>query len=348
MNIYINARFLTQPVSGVQRYGIECSRKIKKLHPECVFLSPGNIWDENIANELGCIRIGNNTGHMWEQYDLPRYMKKKGGPLWNPCNTAPLLYKNNYITLHDLAYHHHPGWNTKAFSTWYNFMIPKALRRSKHVFTVSNTIKEEIQQHYHIPAAKLSVTYNGLSEAMQHNAPATGEKKEKTILAVGSFNLRKNHHSLIKAFVESDIKEQYRLVVVGDKNKVFSETGIDETTLAANNITLLRQLNEAELTTHYRKAEIVVSLSLYEGFGIPVLEGLASGCKVVCSDIPVYKELYEGNAHFCNPTDIAAITGQLKKAINATAPGHEAVQQLMAKYNYETAARMIVNQMLGH
>lgn len=345
MKLYVNARFLTQPVSGVQRYGIECCRKIKKKYNECIFLTPANIYNTDIANELGATIVGTRTGHAWEQADLPRFLKKEGSPpLFNPCNTAPLFYNNNYITLHDLAFYHHPEWNSRLFAAWYNTLVPRIVRRSRHLFTVSNTMRLEIAAAYNVPLAAISITYNGISDAMM----ATGHSvvaKEKLILSVGSFNKRKNHHTLIKAFCGSSLKNEYKLVITGDKNKVFSETGIDERELERNNIVVLRNLSEQELINKYLQAEMVVSLSLYEGFGIPVLEGLFHGCKAVCSDIPVYKELYNDVAVFCNPQDTNAVIAAVSSAAATAAPDAAIVAALTHKYNYETAADVIINAM---
>src|SRR5690348_16046794 len=121
MKIFVNARFLTQPLSGVQRYGIECSRQIKKLLPDVTFIAPHNVLHKDIAKELNVKVVGVNKGHLWEQVDLPFYLaKQKHPPLLNLANTGPLLYSNNFITIHDLAFYHRPEWNSKAFSTWYN------------------------------------------------------------------------------------------------------------------------------------------------------------------------------------------------------------------------------------
>ncbi len=343
MTIYINARFLTQPVTGVQRYGIECSRKIKKLHPESVFLAPHDILNTPVAKELNVICIGSNTGHIWEQKDLPAYLKKMGrGPLFNPCNTAPLFYSNNFVSLHDLAFRIHPEWNSRAFSTWYNFMVPRVIRKAKHVFTVSKTVAAEISGHYHINNNNISITYNGVSDNMQRTRPAS---KEPIVLAVGSFNLRKNHESLIRAFISSPLRSTHSLYIVGDKNKVFAETGINEQTLLDNNITLLRHLSEQELADLYNRAEIVASVSAYEGFGIPILEGAANNCKILCSDIPVYRELYGELGHFCRPYDIADIARSLTELAAAKPPDTSVVNTLLDKYNYERSAATIIDRM---
>jgi glycosyltransferase involved in cell wall biosynthesis len=347
MKLFVNARFLTQPVSGVQRYGIECCRKIKKLYPSSVFLTPKNIWNTDVAAELGATVIGVDKGHVWEQLDLPLYLRKQNSPpLFNPCNTAPVMYANNYITLHDLAFFHHPEWNSKLFSLWYNALIPRLAKNCRHLFTVSETMREEIARYYHIPIAGISVTYNGVAERMINSRPAYMPPKEKIILAVGSFNIRKNHHSLIKAFQESNIKDKYKLVIIGDKNKVFSETGIDELQMQRSNIQVYSHLAEEDLIIMYQKAEILVSLSVYEGFGIPVLEGIYNGCKIVCSDISVYRELFSNYAVFCNPNNISEVVAAIYAASQAAQVGEEGIRQLASRFDYEVSAKIIIEEML--
>ena len=345
MKIYVNARFLTQPVSGVQRYGIECSRQIKKLRPDTVFLTPKNVRHKDIAEELGAKIIGINTGHLWEQLDLPLHLAgQKYPPLFNPANTGPMLYGNNYVTLHDLAFYHHPEWNSKAFSAWYNVLVPRLAISSKHLFTVSRTIRDEIKANYKIPPAKISVTYNGIAGNMLA-AENTARSKEKVILSVGTFNKRKNHQNLVKAFLASSLKTEYQLAMVGDKNKVFSESNLDGHDLQNGSIKVYEKLSADELIALYKKAEVVVSLSLYEGFGVPVLEGLYFGAKVLCSDIKVYRELYEGSVEFCDPLNINDVSQALERIVNSEPVGDEVRNGLLEKYNYAKSARQIVDVM---
>ena len=347
MKIYINARFLTQPVSGVQRYGIECSRQIKVLYPEAVFLTPGNIRSHAEAAELGATVVGSQTGHRWEQFELPLYLKKLGNPpLFNPGNTAPLRYTGNYITIHDLAFRFHPEWNSRAFSLWYNFLIPRLAARAKGVFTVSQTVKGELVREFGLAAEKIVVTYNGVPA----NMSAIGNSvigRQKKVLTVGSFNKRKNHHRLLQGFLKSSLPGQgYVLELVGDRNRVFADAGIDTALLHTPAIQMRSHLSEAELFAAYRSATMVASLSHYEGFGIPILEGLYSGCTVLCSDIPVYRELYANFAHFCNPDDVDAVARALEETAMQPAPMGQ-LPDLLAKYNYRDAACRILNRMVG-
>jgi len=348
MGIFVNARFLTQPVSGVQRYGIECSRQIKKLHNDITFISPGNILHKDIANELNAKVIGRNTGHLWEQKDLPLFMKKQlGAPLLNLANTAPLFYRNNFITIHDLAFYYHPEWNSKKFSAWYNFLIPRLARRSRHIFTVSKTIKDEIADNYKIAGDKITVTYNGISQRMTNSHKDEKPAKEKIIFSVGTFNQRKNHQNLIAAFIESGMGKNYQLVITGDKNKVFSETSLDEELLENSNVKIYSALSEDDLISMFQKAELVVSTSLYEGFGIPLLEGLYNGCRIVCSDIPVYRELYDGHASFCDPLNIKSIVSALTDTVKMQGSVTDSGAKLLfTKYSYKQSAQLILEQIL--
>lgn len=342
MKLFINARFLTQPISGVQRYAIECSRQIKELYPECVFVAPKDIIHTDVAAELGAITIGKRTGHKWEQLDLPLYLWKHKSPrLLNLANTAPLLYSNNYVVIHDLAFFHHPEWNSKNFSTWYNILVPRIAIGSKHIFTVSKTIKAELVQHYKLPPNKISVTYNGIGESFKTEKTIFDKPKEKIILSVGTFNIRKNQNTLIKGFLESDISDDYKLVLIGDKNKIFAEVGLNEQHLKSN-IEVHSNISSEELTAYYERAEVVASVSLYEGFGIPVLEGLNYGCKVLCSDIPVYRELFSDVATFCSPVDIKHIATKLNEVAQVPRTFDKAtVDRLLEKYSYKRASETI-------
>ncbi len=347
MRIYVNARFLTQPVTGVQRYGIECSRQIKKLYPETIFVCPADVLDHETAKELCAIEFGRSKGHVWEQTDLPVYLKSQGNPpLINLANTAPLFYRNNYLTLHDLAFYLHPEWNSRPFALWYNYLIPRIAKRAKHLFTVSETVKQEIENAYGIPENGITVTYNGLSQHIRETIPqGLNMPKEKVILAVGTFNARKNQGALVKAFLNSNVKDQYELVLVGDKNKVFRDSGLpqDDKKLAEQHIKILEHISETDLIEQYRKAEAIVSVSQYEGFGIPVLEGLYAGCKALCSDIPVYRELFGEDALFCNPGSVESIANGLTKLIQEGTPAPTAnLDKMLNVYNYERAATLIL------
>ena len=136
-------------------------------------------------------------------------------------------------------------------------------------------------------------------------------------------------------------------MIIGDKNKVFAESGLDENLLVNANIKIYDRVSSEELINMYARAEVLVSLSVYEGFGIPVLEGLYSGCKVICSDIAIYRELYNGYVHFCDPYDINSISAALGNVAGDQKNTDKRPDALFEKYNYTRSAHIILDQIMG-
>ena len=82
MKIVVNARFLTQKITGVQRFAIELSRELVKIYGDKIkFVAPGNIVQKEIAEEFHVEIVGRKSGYYWEQIELPLYLKKKGSPV---------------------------------------------------------------------------------------------------------------------------------------------------------------------------------------------------------------------------------------------------------------------------
>jgi glycosyltransferase involved in cell wall biosynthesis len=213
-----------------------------------------------------------------------------------------------------------------------------------HLFTVSNFIKNELHTIYNIPLNKIDITYNGICSYFLDNGNVSPIKK-KVILAVGSFNKRKNQQMLINGFIASQLYNEYQLVLFGDKSRVFAATNFNEEHLKKYNILITNSFSDEVLMQYYKDAALVVSLSTYEGFGIPVLEGLYFHSKVLCSDIPVYRELFKNIAFYCNPNDEADVSIQLKHALMQTVDSQtKMLAQLIEKYNYPSSAKVILNR----
>lgn len=305
--IYINARFLTQRITGVQRYAIEISKRIKKIHPQIKFLSPGNIINEHIANELEVITIGNNKGHLWEQYDLPNYLKKNGSPtLLNLCNTGPLFYKNTIVTIHDLAFLENPSWFSKSFYWFYKTLIPQLAKKAKKIITVSEFSKDEIVRKLNVNPLKVEIIYNAVNILF---STYEDKRRDDFLLYVGSKDPRKNMPRLIAA--ARSLPHNYRILIVGGAAKSFAESISCDT----KNIEFRGYVSDEELLDLYSRAKAFVYPSLYEGFGIPPLEAQAMGVPVLISEIDVFKEVFRDSALYCDPCSIESIAKGLNKII---------------------------------
>ena len=211
-----------------------------------------------------------------------------------------------------------------------------------HIFTVSETVKKEIMQHYHIAPEKITVTYNGVADDMQA-PPSDKLQKEKIILTVGSFNPRKNIDFLIRGFLRSGLSPAYTLVIIGNANPIYNY----KQTNKVDGIQIIEDADDTVLKNYFAKAEIACFLSVYEGFGVPVLESLQYDCKVICSDIPVFRELYEGYVNFCDPHNEQQLTSLLQAVPMSVPLQKDRLQSLNEKYNYRRSASLIYKKLTG-
>ncbi|AZR81695.1 glycosyl transferase family 1 [Thiomicrospira sp. S5] len=311
--IVVNARFLSQNISGVQRYAIEISRQLKILGYGVRFFAPNNLIHKELADELDVEIIGNLTGHLWEQYELPRYLSKLRNPLLlNLCNTAPLFYKNNVVTLHDIAFERYPRTFSWKFRYAYQLAIPRIARSSKKLLTDSAFSKDEISAVYGVDRNKIDIVHCSVSGRFCFSEKET---TEKYILAVSSLNYQKNFHALIQAF--NLLKDKnIKLYLVGAINKNFADHKLVENIESNSNIKFMGRVNDDELVQLYSNALCFVYPSLYEGFGIPPLEAQACGCPCVVSSAASLPEACADSVVYCDPFDVSDMAKKIQLVVN--------------------------------
>jgi glycosyltransferase involved in cell wall biosynthesis len=306
MRIYINARFLTQRITGVQRYAIEISIKLKKLYPDIRFIAPQYIIHKELAKDLEVNRYGKLKGHLWEQIYLPIYLKQNNNLLLlNLANTAPLFYGKQIVTIHDLAFLRNPQWFSKRFYYYYKFLIPKITQKALIIITVSNFIKREIMEILNVPESKIKVSYGAVPEGFSVMPTNVENKYGDYILAVSSLDPRKNFKNLLLAFDKLALKN-IKLVLVGSRNKIFSNQHLDRFS-AKQNIIFTDYVPNEHLKYLYKNARLLVFPSLYEGFGLPPLEAMACGCPVVVSNVASLPEVCGDAAYYVDPYNIESI-----------------------------------------
>lgn len=339
--IWINARFLTHQISGVERFAIEICRELIAINPNIKFIAPSNIVQQDIAKEFNVITCGKRKGPLWEQLDLPKFLKKLDSPLLlNLCNSAPIFYNNNIVTIHDLAFLENPKWFSFYFRTWYKNMIPQIVKKAKHVFTISKFSKKELQEKLNVPASKMTIIYNGLSSELidyknQNEAPQT---RTKTILSVGSINPRKNITALINAFNLLDLKD-YELLIAGASHANF---GKEKFELKNNKVKFLGYVTDEELWELYQKVGLFVFPSLYEGFGIPILEALYFDCPTIVGDLDVYKEVYNNfEVAYTNGHQSEDYAQAIKKKLDKNVKNNPLSEKVLAQCSYQESALKI-------
>lgn len=335
----MNGRFLTRKITGVERFSLEITKELIKLNPEIKIVAPHKAKKQQELDHSNILYMGVFSGHFWEQIILPLFLKRSGNPiLLNFANTAPLLYKKKITTLHDIAFKDHPEWFSRKFSKYYNFLIPKLISSSKYILTVSGFSKDKIKENFKLSNDKISVIYNGISSGFDNNSPKKKPFDFNYYLTVGTLQPRKNLRRLLEAYHQIT-NPKNKLVIVGGINKNFNDDQI-ALSLSGQNIIIKDKVDDNELSALYQHAEKFIYPSLYEGFGLPVLEAIYFSCPVVASDIPVFKELFGDIICYFNPLDIQSIKSGIeqKTALNQNS---ELIKQIK-KYNFTASAKKIL------
>ena len=336
----VNGRFLSQPLTGVQRFAVEICRELVAISPQMVIVVPYGtkcVFDEL---EPHLAFYGNRKGSLWEQTDLASYMQERGGVLLNLCNTAPIRYKNNVVTIHDVGVFRNKQWYGPLFALWYRFMTPRILKKATRILTVSEFSKAEIQSIFNIDRNRIDVVYNGVAKEL---IPGGDVAKEKLVLHVGTFSKRKNIGLIVKAFLKAKPKG-YKLILCG---KMDGNLSNDDRLQSTENIEYLKDVTDEELSRLYSKARYFISASHYEGFGLPVLESIIHGSTPILSDIPVFRELYSEGSLFFDPNnldELAEVFSGLPDECSSIRRRYSSVYK--ERLNYSSSAQKVLKVIL--
>lgn len=306
-HVVVNGRFLSQPLTGVQRYGRELLRALDAM-PESFpieVLTPRDARESGTAH-LTVRRVGIARGYLWEQFELP--LAARGQLLFNPANIGPLLGSRMVTTVHSLAFLHEPATYTGGFRTAYRVLVPAMIGRSRTVITPSAAERERILAAYSVEPARVTVVPLGVDHS-RFFPDSDGKKRERgAIVVVGSRATVKNLAAIMQAFADVAAEVDATLLVVGGAMPTFAWRGATLPALVNERIQLLGHIeDDSRLRRIYSQATMLVLASHYESFGLPALEAMACGCPVVASRIPALVELCGDAAEYCESRDVMDI-----------------------------------------
>ncbi len=317
--ILINARFLTQATTGVQRYAIELvkawdamldSGELNKSMVQFTLLAPRDAKDMNLRN-IPLRRIGRLRGQLWEQLELP--MHASGHFLLNLCNSAPLMKRRQAVTIHDASVFGFPQAYGIRFRTWYKFLHRVLGKRVMLVLTDSRFSESELTKHCGIAASRIRVVYLGCEHIRADAAypsivSRNGLNKVKFMLAVSSMSPHKNFQAIVNAIPL--LKSDTQVVIAGGLNaRIFGQTDMR----LPENVRHLGYVSDAELRALYEHAACFVYPSFYEGFGLPPLEAMACGSPVIVARAGSLPEVCGDAALYCDPHNIADVAANIER-----------------------------------
>lgn len=384
MKIVIDCRFWGPKHTGLGRYTQNLVSNLLALDKrnEYVLLTGAELPTSNFQfpNKF---QISNyqfqkiNVSHysIKEQIILPRILKKINPDLVHfPHFNVPIFSFLPYVvTIHDLIKHYSKGLKTTTRQPLiygikylgYKLVIRQAVTRAKKIIVPSNWIKKQLLEQYRLPKSKVRVIYEGVGEKFKIKseklkAGAESSKilkkykiRKPFILYTGNAyphkNLRRlilavrmiNHLSLITRH------SPLNLVIVCGRDVFWRR--LKRTVLefkTGSFVSLPGFIPDKDLGVIYSQAKAFVSPSLMEGFGLPGLEAMASGCPVVCSNIPVFKEIYGKAALYFNPEDTDDIKEKILKVINFSDKERETMikrgENQIQNYSWEKCAQQIL------
>jgi glycosyltransferase involved in cell wall biosynthesis len=324
--IKVNGRFLTQRVTGSQRYAHEVTRRLVSLlgKEEMQVFVPrhkGPVPEDFVGVTQS---IGRLRGHLWEQLELGLRANRDGGVLWSPVNVGPVVARRHVVTIHDLSAIQFPEWVGKKFHAWYSFLLPRLAASAEHVITDSEYSRAMIVETLGVPEEKVSAIY--LAAEPKFTAAGRNEVArlrgryglpESFVLTLGSLEPRKNLSRVVSAWLELDRSSRLPLVIAGGlgDQKIFGD--YDVAALRRHEDVLLTgYVPEDDLPALYSAATVFVYVSLLEGFGLPPLEAMSCGTPVITSNTTSLPEVVGDAAVTVNPKDVEAIAESMQRMLS--------------------------------
>jgi glycosyltransferase involved in cell wall biosynthesis len=335
MKVGLNATCFNDRPSGAKQRLIGLYGELFRRSPEIEFVV-FEAEDCRVAEWFDC--LPNVSGHPTPIPSSGRLRRVAVGSLYWPkawSNSSFDIFESfhlpltrfpnarNVLTIHDIR-------GIRAGNNMVEHLISKtilgrSIKAADHIITVSNAMKDEIKSF--APDARVSVIYNGFSPALDEVKPdditafqTKYNLPQGYVLAVGHIEKRKRYLHLVDAMSLLRVRGiDAPLLIIGNDS---GERQTLESRISAlkmnDRVTILNGLSDAEVRCAYKLSSLFVFPSEYEGFGIPILEAMAASCPIALSDIPVFREITEGQSLFFDCHNLEATCNAIQIGLTST------------------------------
>lgn len=336
MKIALNATCFNDRPSGARQRFIGIYGEVIKQMPKAEFVIYEPVdcrvaeWFSGLPNISARVtsipsegRIKKHVNVIWDWHKL---LKNEKFDLFERFNLPIVTVREGKVlmTIHDIRGVNSPDVSLKRLVK--KSYIGQSLKAADRVITVSNAMKEEIESCF--PGTPISVIYNGLDlkefgSIAETDLMAFKKRSalpEGYVLAVGHFETRKNYLRLIEAIaLLRDRGNACPLLIIGNDSR---EKKLVEECIEANNlgntVKVLSGLTNQEVRNAYQLCGLFVFPSLYEGFGIPILEAMAAGRPMILSELPVFREITENKGIYFPPDNVGAIADAIEFGLSSS------------------------------
>lgn len=337
MNILVNTRLLLHgKLEGIGFYTHQLMQKLVKNHPEHTFYflfdRPYHsefIYAENVIPIVAGLPARHPFLYMlWFEITVPRIIKKyKIDLFFSPDHFLSLRAKiPTLLVVHDINFMHHPE-NLPLLTSWYyRFFFPKFVRKAQRLITVSEYTKNDVCSYFNIHSQKVDVVYNApnlpvtiLNDEQKNEIQKKYTGGKPYFFYLGSLHKRKNIGRMLLAFDKfiSDNRLNYYLVIGG--RAMFSDKEMEKDynkVVNKEKIIFTGRLSDEEAGKLMGSATALILVSLYEGFGVPIVEAMQCGVPVITSNVSAMPEVAHDAAMLVNPFSVDDIAQAMLKIVD--------------------------------
>ncbi|NEP01141.1 MAG: glycosyltransferase family 4 protein [Symploca sp. SIO2E9] len=330
-SVLVNLSFLLSQPTGISTYAANLFPHLEPLNPTLLIstiaseLSPQASGYKRYSVPPNLTPQQGTQGHfrrlLWTQLQLPRiYQKLQSSLLFSPLPEAPLYSNCRYIvTVHDLIPLRFPQYFS-SLKLYFRYYVPEVLSRAQHILCNSTATARDISNFFHIPAAKITPLL--LAHDSNHfrflDLPSKETRQDcPYFLYIGRHDPYKNLKRLIDAFAAIPNCRDYQLRLVGsiDQRYTASLKAQADHLKLSDQVKFLNYLPYEQLPKIINQAIALVFPSLWEGFGIPVLEAMACGTPVITSNLSSLPEVAGDAALLINPYKTSEITAAMQAIV---------------------------------
>jgi glycosyltransferase involved in cell wall biosynthesis len=324
--ILLDADVLGRNRTGEETYVLNLLRRLPVVAPDLDFAAVTR-HPELVPDGVEPIRLPARFQETRMAWSLPRLLRRLDPQVAHFQHALPVAWHGrSVVTVHDLHFEHDPSVMGRLDRFTFKTVVPRAVRRADHVLAVSETTKRDVVDLYGVLPEKITVTPHGVDPTF---SPGVGRSGATAgfVLFVGALQARKNPLAAAAAAAEVGLP----LVVVGpEKDPALAAE------LRARGAAVRGWVEKDELAQLYRTAAALILPSRFEGFGVPVLEAMASGTPVVLSDDAALAEVAGDAGVYAEDGDFAAA---LRRALGDWPRWSAAGLERAANFSWEESAR---------
>jgi glycosyltransferase involved in cell wall biosynthesis len=297
---------------------------------------------------------------LWHRLRLPIPVETITGPLdvfYSPDFVLPPVRRatRTLLTVHDLSFLHYPEAFVLALRRYLERVVPRSVARADLVLADSAHTRSDIVSLLGVPPDRVHVLYSGVTPGFRPG-PGLGEGERlraryglgdrRYVLSVGTLQPRKNYVRLMRAFakLKPDVEPETQLVIAGGRGWLYQDI-FAEAERHGDRVRILGFVDEADLPALYRNAALFAFPSLYEGFGLPVLEAMACGVPVVCANGSSLPEVAGDAALLVDPFDVDGLAEAMARVLKDPGLRRQMVARgaaQAARFTWARAARQLV------